>query len=59
LLGTVDAGSAPSSCQRSRHAAEDHVTLPTTYLTCIVIFNDAVIGIENDGQHRSRIGIRR
>jgi hypothetical protein len=58
FVGAVDAGPASSPYPRSRHAAQHHVTLPTSDPNGIVNFDDAIVVIESDGQqhsHRYRV----
>jgi hypothetical protein len=50
FVGAVDAGPASSPYPRSRHAAQHHVTLPTSDPNGIVNFDDAIVVIESDGQ---------
>jgi len=54
FVGAVDAGPASSPYPRSRHAAQHHVTLPTSDPNGIVNFDDAIVVIESDGQQGFR-----
>lgn len=54
FVGAVDAGPASSPYPRSRHAAQHHVTLPTSDPNGIVNVDDAIVVIESDGQHSCR-----
>jgi len=56
FVGAVDAGPASSPYPRSRHAAQHHVTLPTSDPNGIVNFDDAIVVIESDGQQSVAAG---